>query len=83
MYLISLSLSLSLSMIANILSAFYFVQVIIPLKKIKRVNQSENVKKPSQKYIEILTVDDFDFWFMGFLNYQKALKSIQQAISHA
>lgn len=81
MYLISLSLSLS--MIANILSAFYFVQVIIPLKKIKRVNQSENVKKPSQKYIEILTVDDFDFWFMGFLNYQKALKSIQQAISHA
>lgn len=81
MYLISLSLCLS--MIANILSAFYFVQVIIPLKKIKRVNQSENVKKPSQKYIEILTEDDFDFWFMGFLNYQKALKSIQQAISQA
>lgn len=81
MYLISLFLCLS--MIANILSAFYFVQVIIPLKKIKRVNQSENVKKPSQKYIEILTEDDFDFWFMGFLNYQKALKSIQQAISQA
>ncbi|KAE8023027.1 hypothetical protein FH972_008779 [Carpinus fangiana] len=60
-----------------------YYKVIIPLKKIKRVNQSENVKKPSQKYIEILTVDDFDFWFMGFLNYQKALKSIQQAISHA
>ncbi|XP_062149917.1 GEM-like protein 4 [Alnus glutinosa] len=58
-------------------------KVTIPLKKIKRVNQSENVKKPSQKYIEILTVDDFDFWFMGFLNYQKALKSIQQAISQA
>ena len=56
---------------------------MIPLKKIKRVEQSENVKKPSQKYIEILTVDNFDFWFMGFLNYQKALKFLQQAISQA
>lgn len=58
-------------------------KVMIPLKKIKRVEQSENVKKPTQKYIEILTVDNFDFWFMGFLNYQKALKFLQQAISQA
>ena len=46
-----------------------FVQVSIPLKKIKRVNPSENMKKPYQKYMEIVTVDNFDFWFMGFLNY--------------
>ncbi|KAL6332540.1 hypothetical protein AAG906_008960 [Vitis piasezkii] len=46
-------------------------KVSIPLRKIKRANQSENVKKPSQKYMEIVTVDNFDFWFMGFLNYQK------------
>lgn len=59
------------------------MQVLIPLRKIKTANQSENVKKPSQKYIEIVTVDDFDFWFMGFLNYQKALKCLQQAISQA
>lgn len=57
------------------------MQVVIPVKKIKRVNQSENVYKPSQKYIEIVTVDNFDFWFMGFLNYQKALNHLQQAIS--
>ncbi|KAF2323796.1 hypothetical protein GH714_036952 [Hevea brasiliensis] len=56
-------------------------KVLIPLRKIKTVNQSENVKKPSQKYIEIVTVDDFDFWFMGFLNYQKAFNCLQQAIS--
>lgn len=55
-------------------------KVMIPLRKIKRVNQSENTKKPSQKYMQIITVDDFDFWFMGFLNYKKAFKSIQQAI---
>ncbi|GLT30938.1 hypothetical protein SLA2020_057110 [Shorea laevis] len=56
-------------------------KILIPIGKIKRVNQSENMRKSSQKYMEIVTVDDFDFWFMGFLNYQKALKCIQQAIS--
>ncbi|KAH7521228.1 hypothetical protein FEM48_Zijuj07G0010900 [Ziziphus jujuba var. spinosa] len=58
-------------------------KVAIPLSKIKRVNQSENVKKPSQKYMEIVTVDNFDFWFMGFVNYNKAFKYLQQALSQA
>ncbi|GMY18599.1 GEM-like protein 4 [Fagus crenata] len=58
-------------------------KVMIPLSKIKRVNQSENVKKPSEKYMEIVTVDNFDFWFMGFLNYLKAFKYLQEAISQA
>lgn len=56
---------------------------MIPIKKIKRVNQSENVKRPSQKYIEILTVDNFDFWFMGFVNNQQAFKLLQQAVSQS
>ncbi|PRQ41445.1 putative GRAM domain, PH domain-containing protein [Rosa chinensis] len=55
-------------------------KVVIPLNKINRVNQSEDVKKPSQKYIEIVTVDNYDFWFMGFFNYQKAHKYLQQAL---
>ncbi|GLT54303.1 hypothetical protein SLA2020_275130 [Shorea laevis] len=58
-------------------------KVLIPLRKIKRVEQSENVKKPSQKYMEIVTVDNFDFWFMGFLSYQKSFKYLQEAISQA
>lgn len=57
------------------------VQVLIPLSKIKTVNQSVNMKKASEKYIEIFTVDGFDFWFMGFLNYKKAFKYLQQAIT--
>ncbi|XP_042501384.1 GEM-like protein 4 [Macadamia integrifolia] len=56
-------------------------KVLIPLKKIKRVHQSENVKNPAQKYIQVVTVDSFEFWFMGFLNYQKAFKFLLQAIS--
>ncbi|KAI4328575.1 hypothetical protein L6164_020915 [Bauhinia variegata] len=56
-------------------------KVMIPLEKIRRVNQSENANKPSQKYIDIATVDDFDFWFMGFLYHEKAFRCLQQAIS--
>ncbi|KAI4313198.1 hypothetical protein L6164_026195 [Bauhinia variegata] len=61
----------------------FHYKVLIPLKKIKCINQSENVKKPSQKYMRIVTVDDFDFWFMGFLSYRKAFKHLQQAVSQA
>jgi hypothetical protein len=70
-------------LIANIISNVPMVQVLIPLRKIKRVEQSENMKKPSQKYMEIVTVDNFDFWFMGFLSYQKSFKYLQEAILQA
>lgn len=55
-------------------------KVVIPIDKIKRLHQSVNENKPAQKYMEITTSDDFEFWFMGFLNYQKAFKCLQQAM---
>ncbi|XP_054808087.1 GEM-like protein 4 [Prosopis cineraria] len=58
-------------------------KVLIPLEKIKSVNQSKNLKKPSQKYLEIVTTDNFDFWFMGFLNFQKNFKYLQHAVSRS
>ncbi|RYQ93371.1 hypothetical protein Ahy_B09g099647 [Arachis hypogaea] len=59
------------------------VQVVIPLKKVKCVNQSESIQKPKQKFIEIDTVDNYEFWFMGVLQYQKTFKYLEQAISQA
>ncbi|KAF3486619.1 hypothetical protein F2Q69_00056508 [Brassica cretica] len=56
-------------------------KVSIPLCKFKGVNQGLNTKKPSQKYIEVVTVDGFDFWFMGFMSYQKAFNCLEQALS--
>ncbi|XP_022999512.1 putative GEM-like protein 8 [Cucurbita maxima] len=53
-------------------------KVVIPNEKVMRVNESENVKKASQKYIQIVTVDKFEFWFMGFLNYQSTFNSLQE-----
>ncbi|KAM4085037.1 hypothetical protein ACB094_08G178700 [Castanea mollissima] len=58
-------------------------KVLIPVRKISTVNQSENVKKPSQKYIDIVTTDNFEFWFMGFIDYQRAFKYLQQAVFQA
>ncbi|XP_030544900.1 GEM-like protein 4 [Rhodamnia argentea] len=58
-------------------------KVSIPLSKIEEANQSQNVERPSEKYIQIVTVDSFDFWFMGFLNHHKTLKHLQRAISQA
>ncbi|KAL0318696.1 UNVERIFIED_CONTAM: GEM-like protein 6 [Sesamum angustifolium] len=40
-------------------------KLCVPVKKIKGANESENVRNPAQKYIEIVTEDNFEFWFMG------------------
>ncbi|KAK1385368.1 GRAM domain-containing protein [Heracleum sosnowskyi] len=55
-------------------------KVSIPLNRIKRANESENMKDPSKKYIDIVTKDDFEFWFMGFLNHQRTYKFLQLAV---
>ena len=60
-----------------------YMQVMIPLTKIKRAIESENMTKPRQKYVQIVTEDNFDFWFMGFLNHQRTLRYLQQAIHQA
>ncbi|KAL2939011.1 GEM-like protein 4 [Bienertia sinuspersici] len=59
----------------------YRYKVVIPLRKIKIANQSENMKKPSNKYLHVVTTDDFEFWFMGFVNYNRSVKCLQQALS--
>ncbi|KAK6146595.1 hypothetical protein DH2020_020464 [Rehmannia glutinosa] len=58
-------------------------KVMIPLTKIKRAIETENVKKPTQKYVQLVTEDNFEFWFMGFLNHQTTLKYLHQAIHQA
>ncbi|XP_042448882.1 GEM-like protein 7 [Zingiber officinale] len=56
-------------------------KVLIPLGKVKGISLHENSHKTNQKYIQIVTVDEFEFWFMGFLCYQRSLKYLRRAIS--
>jgi len=51
------------------------------LEKIKGVGESKNMKRPSNKYVELVTMDDFTFWFMGFPNYKKTLRHLHRMIS--
>ncbi|XP_031090957.1 GEM-like protein 4 [Ipomoea triloba] len=58
-------------------------KVSIPIANIKRANESDNLKNPSEKYIQVVTEDHFEFWFMWFLHHQTTLKYLQDAISQA
>ncbi|KAK9689701.1 hypothetical protein RND81_09G076000 [Saponaria officinalis] len=49
--------------------------------KIERMNKSKSMKKPSQKYMQVVTTDEYEFWFTGFRSYNNTLKCLQQAIS--
>uniref|UniRef100_A0A7C9CVM2 GRAM domain-containing protein n=1 Tax=Opuntia streptacantha TaxID=393608 RepID=A0A7C9CVM2_OPUST len=62
-------------------SVIFCYKVSIPLRKVKRANQSENVQKPSQKYLQVITTDNFEFWFMGFLKYEKIFNFLQRIVS--
>ncbi|CAK9251148.1 unnamed protein product [Sphagnum jensenii] len=59
--------------------AWSYYKVVIPLEKVKEVVPSVNENKPNEKYIQVLTNDGHDFWFMGFVNYDKGVKNMQDA----
>jgi hypothetical protein len=55
-------------------------KVVVPLKRIGKVRPSENLERPDEKYIHVSTVDGFEFWFMGFVSYQRSFKCMQQVV---
>lgn len=59
-----------------------YYKVMVPLGKIGTVNPVIMRENQSEKYIQIVTVDGHDFWFMGFVNYDKAVKNLSEGISH-
>ncbi|CAJ1974012.1 unnamed protein product [Sphenostylis stenocarpa] len=55
-------------------------KVVIPLHQLRAVNASTSRTNPSEKYIQIISVDNHEFWFMGFVHYDSAVKHIQGAL---
>ena len=55
-------------------------QVVIPLHQLKAVNASKSKANPNEKYIQIISVDSHEFWFMGFVNYDSAVQNLQGAL---
>ncbi|XP_061356683.1 GLABRA2 expression modulator [Gastrolobium bilobum] len=57
-----------------------YYKVVIPLYELKAVNPSSNTANPAEKYIQVISVDKHEFWFMGFLNYEGAVDCLQEAL---
>ena len=58
-------------------------KVTIPLRMVKAVRPSENKHRPEQKYVQVVTDDGFEFWFMGFVKYQVSLQELEKAIARS
>ncbi|MED6207102.1 cleavage polyadenylation factor subunit fip1 [Stylosanthes scabra] len=54
-----------------------YYKVVIPLHQLRAVNPSASKTNQSEKYIQIISVDNHEFWFMGFVHYDSAVKNIQ------
>lgn len=57
-----------------------YYKVVIPLHQLKAVNASKSKANPNEKYIQIISVDSHEFWFMGFVNYDSAVQNLQGAL---
>ncbi|XP_039059363.1 GEM-like protein 1 isoform X2 [Hibiscus syriacus] len=57
-----------------------YYKVVIPLNQLRAVNPSTSKANTAEKYIQIISVDDHEFWFMGFVHYDSAVKNLQQAL---
>ncbi|KAJ6347057.1 hypothetical protein OIU76_003704 [Salix suchowensis] len=60
--------------------AWSYYKVMIPLDKIRTCSSEIMTENPSRKYIQIVTTDEHVFWFMGFVNFEKALQNISNSM---
>ncbi|XP_047957952.1 GEM-like protein 1 [Salvia hispanica] len=54
-----------------------YYKVVITLQQLKAVNTSTSQTNSVEKYIQIISVDNHEFWFMGFVYYDSAVKNLQ------
>ncbi|KAL1539203.1 Cleavage polyadenylation factor subunit fip1 [Salvia divinorum] len=57
-----------------------YYKVVIALQQLKAVNASTSKTNSVEKYIQIISVDNHEFWFMGFVYYDSAVKNLQGAL---
>lgn len=59
-------------------SSFY--KVVLPLPHLRSVTPTASQQNPAERYIQVVSVDNHEFWFMGFVNYDSAVKNLQEAV---
>lgn len=56
------------------------LQVVIPLHQLMSIVPSTSKTNSAEKYIQIVSVDNHEFWFMGFLNFDSAVHHLYEAL---
>lgn len=57
-----------------------YYKVMVPLGNIGAINPVVMRDNPSEKYLQVVTIDGHDFWFMGFVNYEKATRHLSESL---
>ncbi|KAK1316736.1 GEM-like protein 1 [Acorus calamus] len=60
-----------------------YYKVVIQIDQLMAVTPSANPVNRAEKYIQIITSDGHEFWFMGFVSYDKALNNLTKALQHS
>ncbi|WOG84482.1 hypothetical protein DCAR_0103665 [Daucus carota subsp. sativus] len=60
-----------------------YYKVVIPLHQLKAINSSTGRINSAEKYIQVISVDNHEFWYMGFLNYESAVECLDEALQAA
>ncbi|KAL5198160.1 hypothetical protein ABZP36_001672 [Zizania latifolia] len=58
-------------------------KVVVPVRQLRSVTPTASQQNPAERYIQVVSVDNHEFWFMGFVNYDGAVKSLQEAVRGA
>lgn len=56
--------------------------MIVNLDQLSKVSPLTYGLNPSEKRMKVITTDGYEFNFMGFLSYDKALKTVNEALKH-
>ncbi|KAM0859255.1 hypothetical protein ACQ4PT_047325 [Festuca glaucescens] len=62
-------------------TAWSYYKVVVPLARIATVEPVTAKENPPERYVHVVTVDSHDFWFMGFVSYDKAVHHLGSVVS--
>ncbi|XP_040363796.1 uncharacterized protein LOC112173239 isoform X1 [Rosa chinensis] len=64
-------------------STWSYYKVMIPMMNVGTMNPVVITEIPTlEKYLQIVTTDGHDFWFMGFVNFEKASHHVLDSVSN-
>lgn len=58
------------------------MQVVLGLSHQITVNLSADVKNHKEKYIQIVAMNNHEFWYIGFVSHERAFKNLREALQH-